>query len=88
MQARAPSVFGGGLAPAVVIGGSNLDFKSQTIGHPIFGTSNPGRSRTSAGGVGRNVAENLARQDVPTVLITAVGDDDAGAWLTSQTRSA
>ncbi len=73
---------------AVVIGGANLDFKSQTFDRPILGTSNPGRSRVSAGGVGRNVAENLARLGVDTALVTALGDDADGLRLVAETESA
>ena len=73
---------------AVVIGGANVDFKSQTSVRPIPGTSNPGRSRSSSGGVGRNIAENLARLGASTALVTAVGDDANGARLLSDTESA
>ena len=79
---------GAELPAAVVIGGANVDFKSQTLGRPISGTSNPGHSRTSLGGVGRNVAENLARLGVSTALITAVGDDANGDRLLSETQAA
>ena len=37
--------------------------------------SNPGRISASAGGVTRNVCENLARLGADVRLITAVGDD-------------
>ena len=75
-------------ATVVVIGGANIDHKSQTLTRPEFGTSNPGRSRTSAGGVGRNVAENLARLGVRTVLVSAIGNDAAGVSLRRETESA
>jgi pseudouridine kinase len=71
-----------------VIGGANIDHKSQTLVPAIMGTSNPGRDRTSAGGVGRNVAENLARMSVSTTLMTSVGNDPAGDRLLSEARSA
>jgi sugar/nucleoside kinase (ribokinase family) len=77
-----------GSPAVVVIGGANLDFKSRTTYPAIPGTSNPGFSRVSAGGVGRNVAENLGRLGVSTTLITAIGDDEGGARLLSQTTSA
>lgn len=48
------------------------------------GTSTPGVVMQKEGGVGRNVAEGLARLGVATSLLTAVGDDPAGtALLTS-----
>lgn len=74
-------------ATVVVIGGANIDHKSQTLTRPEFGTSNPGRSRTSPGGVGRNVAENLARMGVRTVLISAIGNDADGVHVRRETES-
>jgi pseudouridine kinase len=46
-----------------------------------MGTSNPGTVRTGVGGVARNIAENLARLEVPTILLSAVGQDDSGDFL-------
>jgi pseudouridine kinase len=77
-----------GRPAVVVIGGANLDFKCQTLARPIAGTSNPGRSRTAAGGVGRNVAENLVRLGVATALLTAIGADADGVRLTAETEAA
>ncbi len=73
---------------AVVIGGANVDFKCQTLDQPIYGTSNPGRNRTSLGGVGRNIAENLARLGVRTALVTAIGDDANGTRVLSEAEAA
>jgi pseudouridine kinase len=42
----------------------------------------------SDGGVARNVAENLARLGTDTVLITAVGDDDAGRSVLAHAQAA
>jgi len=65
--------------PAVVIiGGANVDQKWRTVARAVAGTSNPATVRTSSGGVGRNVAENLGRMGVSSALITAVGDDAEG----------
>jgi len=44
----------------------------------VPGTSNPGDIRISVGGVGRNIAESLARLGVRTTLLSAVGDDEWG----------
>jgi pseudouridine kinase len=74
-------------AAVVVIGGANIDHKSQTLGSAMSGTSNPGRSRTSLGGVGRNVAENLARLGVRVSLVTAIGRDAEGGWLARETEA-
>ena len=73
---------------AVVIGGANIDHKCQTGSVPIPRTSNPGRIVTSLGGVGRNVAENLARMGTSTALITALGTDVAGALIHQDTENA
>jgi len=59
----------------VVVGGANTDI----VGHPfaplIAHDSNPGSVRWSPGGVGRNIAENLARLGIDTQLVTAIGGD-------------
>lgn len=68
-------------ARVVVIGGANTDVVGMCSGALRARDSNPGRIRTSAGGVGRNVAENLARMGVAVDLITAFGDDEAGRLL-------
>jgi pseudouridine kinase len=73
---------------AVVIGGANTDHKCQTLESPVLGTSNPGRIVTSMGGVGRNVAENLARLGISTALITALGTDEAGSAMHARTDAA
>lgn len=61
----------------VVIGGANIDIVALAGESPRPRVSNPGRIRISAGGAGRNVAENLARLGIPTRLIAAV---DAYPW--------
>ena len=65
----------------VVIGGANVDGKSRLHAPPVFGTSNPGTTTASFGGVARNVAENLARLGVAAHLISAVGEDEFGTRL-------
>ena len=62
----------------LVVGGAVLDTKVRTAAAPVLGTSNPGTASATVGGVGRNIAENLARLGRPTVLVAAVGDDPAG----------
>jgi pseudouridine kinase len=71
----------------VVIGGANVDVKVRGLAPLAYRTSNPGHSHTSPGGVGRNVAENLARLGTPTHLIAAVGQDPAGERLLSETQA-
>ncbi|TVR19699.1 MAG: ribokinase [Anaerolineaceae bacterium] len=62
----------------LVIGSAGIDVKAYPHGELHWGTPNLGRVRNSVGGVARNIAENLARLEVPTVLLTAVGQDSAG----------
>lgn len=66
-----------------VIGGANVDIKGRASGPYIAGTSNPGQVTVSAGGVGRNIAENLSRLGVTVSLLTVVGDDANGEFLRS-----
>jgi pseudouridine kinase len=58
----------------LVIGAANMDIKGRSSGAFSTGLKNPGRIEMSAGGVARNIAENLARIGVPTTLLTALGD--------------
>ncbi len=74
--------------PVVVVGGANMDLKSRTGAAPILGTSNPGHQSWSPGGVGRNIAENLARLGDPVELVAAVGDDPVGRDLLARTAAA
>jgi pseudouridine kinase len=65
----------------VVIGGLNMDTLARIKGFSVPGSSNPGTTTTAHGGVGRNVAENLARLGSPVRIIGVVGDDDGGTAL-------
>jgi pseudouridine kinase len=72
--------------PVLVIGSSGLDLVGRPTDALQMGTSNPGYLRVSSGGVARNVAENLARLGSNVILITAVGEDQAGQQLLEQTE--
>lgn len=72
----------------VVIGGANMDVKAQSARPAVPATSNPGRATMSAGGVGRNIAENLARLGTRTHLIAAIGRDPLGDNLFHETTDA
>lgn len=72
----------------LVVGGAVLDTKLRTAVRPVLATSNPGTAAATVGGVGRNVAENLARLGSPTTLVAAVGDDLAGETVLSRTAAA
>jgi pseudouridine kinase len=73
---------------AIVIGGANVDIKGRSSGSFIGGTSNPGDVTLTAGGVGRNIAENLARLGVATSLVTVLGDDPNGRIVRDACESA
>lgn len=72
----------------VVIGSAAVDAKVQPGGDLAPGGSVPGQIRLGIGGVARNIAECLARFEVPTTLLTAVGDDSMGGYVLDVTRSA
>jgi len=61
-----------------VIGGSNIDIEGYPNQNLLLRDSNPGVVKTSLGGVGRNVAENLARLGIQTKFLSVVGDDTHG----------
>jgi len=72
----------------LVIGAASIDVKGRA-GKPLqLGASIPGEITVSFGGVGRNVAENLARLGQPTVLMSAVGRDPFGAQILEHTATA
>jgi pseudouridine kinase len=72
----------------VVVGGANIDIKVAISGKTVPATSNPGTATVSLGGVGRNIAHNLARLGVAVKLISAVGNDPEGERLLSETAAA
>lgn len=72
----------------VVIGGANLDIAGRATAPARPGDSTPGRVHTAAGGVARNIAENLARLGHAVRLVSAVGDDDDGRRLKRLTAAA
>ena len=64
------------VAPITVIGGANIDISAKySSAVAAAGDSNQGQISTSAGGVARNIAENLARLGSAVKLITGLGDD-------------
>lgn len=62
-------------AYAVVVGGVNVDIGGIPYKKLVRADSNPGQVRMSLGGVGRNIAHNMALMGVDTRMITALGDD-------------
>ena len=71
-----------------VIGGANIDICGAPGARLRMRDSNPGRVNVSAGGVARNIAENLARLGAECRLISAIGYDDHGTLLCEQGEAA
>jgi len=72
----------------VVVGASNVDIKGRSISAVYSRMKNPGRIKITAGGVGRNIAENLSRLGVKTVLLTAVGQKEFSRIILDETENA
>jgi len=70
----------------LVIGGANTDIIGTPGRELLPGDSAPGHVRRSPGGVGRNIAENLARIGVSASLLSAFGTDANGAALAQECR--
>ena len=62
----------------LVIGGTNIDHAAFSQNELIWRDSNIGKITTSFGGVGRNIAENLARLGHEVTFLTAIGQDALG----------
>jgi pseudouridine kinase len=62
----------------VVVGGTNMDVVARTSAPLVPATSNPGHTRISPGGVGRNIAACLGLLGASVRLVSAVGDDAFG----------
>lgn len=77
---------GGESEPHVlVVGTMAMDGKGKRRQDLVPGTSVPGIVRWGIGGVGRNIAENLARLGVQTTLLSVVGDDPSGRIILEYT---
>ena len=63
---------------AVVVGGVNMDIGGRSFAPLVDSDSNPGNVTMSLGGVGRNIAHNLALMGTDVRLLTAYGDDVYG----------
>ena len=59
----------------MVIGGTNVDIQGFSRSELRAHDSNPGYVGVSFGGVGKNIAENIARLDINTKFITVFGND-------------
>lgn len=76
------------MAKVIVAGGANVDIKGKSARNFISATSNPGSVATAAGGVGRNIAHNLAQLGIETALISAIGSDASGRFIGEATAKA
>lgn len=65
----------------VVVGGLNLDIAGLSGGEYRERDSNIGTIGLNAGGVGQNIANNMATLNIPTYLISVYGDDYFGSIL-------
>ena len=73
---------------AVVVGGAAWDIKARSVAAVRLHTSNPGTVSQTPGGVGRNIAEAIARLGGRVHLVAAVGADAAGRDLLTRTSGA
>ena len=72
----------------VVIGASNIDIGGTAYKKLIRADSNRGKITLDFGGVGRNIAHNLALLGVNVFLISAVGDDIIGKEIIKHCENA
>ena len=70
------------------IGAANVDVHGMSRAAIVMRDSNPGHLRTSAGGVTRNIMENLARLGVDARMVSAQGDDLFGEYVRSESEKA
>ena len=70
------------------IGAANVDVHGMSRAAIVMRDSNPGHLRTSAGGVTRNVMENLARLGVDARMVSALGDDLFGELVRRESAAA
>lgn len=71
----------------MVIGAANIDIGGTPYKPLIPADSNPGVIKMSYGGVGRNIAQNLAMLGVNVKLVTAAGDDTLGKEMLAKCES-
>ena len=71
-----------------VIGGLNIDLQGSSDAPLVLNDSNPGEIEMSAGGVGRNIAENMARISIHSKILSYVGKDALGDFVINKTKMA
>ena len=72
---------------AVVVGGVNVDIGGTSFAPLVYADSNPGCVNISLGGVGRNIAHNLALMGSDVRMLTAYGDDAHGQQVATSCAS-
>lgn len=70
----------------LVVGGQNIDISGHPAVQPLVHESTPGQVRISEGGMGRNIAANLALLGEEVKLITVFGDDNLAERLAASSR--
>lgn len=68
---------------AAVVGGVNVDIGGRAFSPLVAKDSNPGSISFSLGGVGRNIAHNLALLGADVRLLSAIGEDVYGQNITA-----
>ena len=71
----------------IVVGGANTDIGGEPAQRLVRHDSNPGRVTIRHGGVGRNIACNLAQLGLDVRLLTALGTDGLSATLQEDCRA-
>lgn len=71
----------------LVVGGANMDICGRPAEKLSARESNPGRVTLSSGGVGRNMAHDLALLGLPPRFLTALGNDANGLSLRRELES-
>ena len=72
----------------LVVGSSVLEIAGRPIEVPRPGMRQQAHIHASVGGVARNIAENLARLDIDTILLSAVADDELSQFLLTHSARA
>lgn len=73
---------------AAVVGGANMDIGGRVAAELVPRDSNPGSVTFSPGGVGRNIAHNMALLGCDVRFVSAFGQDAGGADLAESCRKA
>ena len=70
-----------------VFGAANVDITGFPDGELVYKDANIGSMKSTAGGVGRNIAENLKHLDFDVELISIFGDDPLSDFLIKDCQS-